>query len=317
MSDTPLNNTWKKKGRIFLPDGRKDWARSHAQVPIAQFKSDDTIRIYYGTRDSANRTLPTFIEVSASNPQEILYEHPKPILELGPPGFFDDSGVMPSDVIQHEGVIYFFYVGWNTGNTARYRTAIGLATSVDGGSTFNKISTGPIIDRNIVDPISTSCQSVLIENNIWKTWYMSYLKWEDYRGQLEPYYQIKYAESEDGIHWARNNTLCIGIKDDEGGVACPSVLNHNGRYHMWYSTRKAVNYRDNRDQSYRIGYASSEDGKNWQRMDDLAGISVSDHGWDSGMIAYPNVYRHKSKIYMFYNGNGFGRSGFGFAEMAS
>jgi hypothetical protein len=34
------------------------------------------------------------------------------------------------------------------------------------------------------------------------------------------------------------------------------------------------------------------------------------------MIAYPNVLRYGDERFMFYNGNGFGRTGFGYAVAA-
>jgi hypothetical protein len=43
------------------------------------------------------------------------------------------------------------------------------------------------------------------------------------------------------------------------------------------------------------------------------GIDVSDDGWDSEMIEYPFVFKHDGLRYMLYNGNGYGRSGFGLA----
>ena len=51
----------------------------------------------------------------------------------------------------------------------------------------------------------------------------------------------------------------------------------------------------------------------WQRMDHLAGIDVSDSGWDAEMIEYPHVFDHKGRRYMLYNGNHFGESGMGLA----
>ena len=33
------------------------------------------------------------------------------------------------------------------------------------------------------------------------------------------------------------------------------------------------------------------------------------------MIAYPNIVRVGERLLMFYNGNGFGQSGFGVAEL--
>jgi hypothetical protein len=76
-----------------------------------------------------------------------------------------------------------------------------------------------------------------------------------------------------------------------------------------------VDYRTNRERSYRTGYAESQDGVSWERMDDAAGIDVSDEGWDSRMIEYPSVYDHGGRRHLLYNGNGFGESGIGHAVL--
>ncbi|MFK7845721.1 MAG: hypothetical protein AB8G77_10495 [Rhodothermales bacterium] len=306
---------WRKRGLIFEPDKNNSWSQSHAQVPIVKQLNDAELRVYYGTRDIKNRTLISFFDVSAENPSEIIYRHPDPILPLGNTGCFDDSGVMPSDIITWQNKTYLYYVGWNTGNTSRYRTAIGLALSEDGGHSFSKIASGPIMDRTMYDPVSISCQSVLGEENCLKTWYMSYTKWEEINGITEPFYEIKYAESTDGIHWDRPNKTCIPLRDSEGGVACPTVVYENATYRMWYSTRGDGNYRQETRQSYRIGYAESTNGIDWKRKDDLCGLGLSESGWDSEMIAYPYVIRVRGKLIMFYNGNGFGKSGIGYAEL--
>ena len=305
---------WEKAGLIYSVDGKNNWMISHAQVPVVDKIGDNRLRIYYGTRDRKNRTLTTFIEVEENNPSNILYKHDKPVLPLGRLGCFDDSGVMPSDIVTYEGVKYFYYLGWNVGHSVRYRVANGLAISDDGGKTFRRISEGPIIDRNVIDPIAVSTQSVMVDDGIWKMWYMSYVKWEIVNGMTEPFYHIKYAESSDGISWKREDKVCIDFADnDEAGIARPFVIRENGKYKMWYSTRTAVNYRDDKAQSYRIGYAESRDGINWNRMDDKAGITVSAQGWDSEMIAYPYIIQSGKRKIMVYNGNGFGRSGFGYA----
>jgi predicted GH43/DUF377 family glycosyl hydrolase len=269
-------------------------------VPLVEKRNAQVLRSYYTARDKQNRSRPSYFEVRADNPSEILYVHDKPILELGLPGTFDDSGVMCSDVISVHGKIYFYYVGWNIGTTARYRTALGLAVSDDNGKNFHKVSDGPVMDRNPIDPISTSCQSVINEAGILKTWYMSYLKWENLNGQMEPFYQIKYAESKDGLNWQRENKICIPLHETEGGIACPSVLKESGLYRMWYSVRLSGNYRMDKKQSYRIGYAESDNGIDWIRKDNEAGIDVSEQGWDSDMIAYPYVIKIENKYLMFY-----------------
>ena len=133
---------------------------------------------------------------------------------------------------------------------------------------------------------------------------------------MEPRYHLKYAESSDGINWKRNGIIAINYKnDDEAGIVKASVIKDGTIYRMWYSYRNFIDYRTDIKNSYKIGYAESSDGINWTRMDEKAGITVSDSGWDKDMIAYPHVIKIKNNLLMFYNGNGFGQSGFGYAQL--
>jgi len=306
--------SWEKKGLIYKPEGNHDWMVSHAQLPTVDKVDKDVLRIYYGTRDEFNRTVTSFIEVEADNPQHILYVHDKPVLGLGELGAFDDSGAMPSWIVDHEGLKYLYYIGWNTGVTVPYRNSIGLAVSHDNGQTFNRLYGGPIVDRTKSEPHFCAAPCVVIENGIWRMWYLSCVKWEIYKDKAEPYYHIKYAESTDGINWDRQGIVCIDFKSpDEAGIVRSCVIRENGIYKMWYSYRGFKDYRTSKEHSYRIGYAESDDGIRWIRKDKDVGIDVSETGWDSEMIAYPFVYEHKGQKYMIYNGNGFGKSGFGYA----
>ena len=304
---------WVRRGLIYKPEQKYDWAQSHAQVPTAELLENNKIRIYFCSRDKNNRSYSSYIESDAKSPERILYKHNKPILKLGKAGSFDDNGIMPTTVIKYQNKIFFYYIGWNTGNTARYRVAHGLAISDDNAKTFLKVSEGPIMDRSMTDPISVSNHSIIIENGIWRMWYMSYTKWEKFNNFYEPYYIIKYAESKDGIIWSPKGNICIDLKNEnEAGIARPYVLKENGIYKMWYSYRNKSNYRKSKKDSYRIGYAESKDGLKWERKDNLFSIGLSPSGWDSEMIAYPNIYKTGNKKYLLYNGNGFGQSGFGY-----
>ena len=306
--------TWKKKGLIFKPDGSKEWMMSHGQLPLVDQISDAVLRVYFGTRDQFNRTVTTYLEVLADHPQTVLHIHGEPVLGLGNVGCFDDSGAMPSWIIGHEGIKYLYYIGWNVGTTVPYRTAIGIAMSEDGGRSFRRRYAGPIIDRNHSEPYSCASPCVVIENSVWRMWYQSCIKWSFYDGKPEPHYHIKYAESRDGFHWTRKGAVCIDFKSpNEAGITRPSIIKEDGIYKMWYCYRGLADYRREKEQSYRIGYAESQDGFQWIRKDELAGIDLSESGWDSEMIAYPYVYKYKGMKHMVYNGNGFGRSGFGYA----
>ena len=184
-----------------------------------------------------------------------------------------------------------------------FRNAIGLA--VEEGEGFIKVSPAPILDRGHVDPLTLSVSWVLVEKGRWRMWYGSSLAWE--QEGMDIMHVIKYAESDDGVTWQRSGQVCIGLLPGESGVARPCVEKKEDGYHMWYTRRIG------RKETCRIGYATSEDGLDWVRKDNEVGIEVSESGWDSEMLCYPCVFAFEGRDYMLYNGNGFGRTGFGIA----
>jgi hypothetical protein len=308
---------WEKKGLIYKPRGEYFWNRSHASVPTVDATGEKFWRIYFGTRDDSNRNRISYIDVEPGNPQNILYEHDEPVLDLGKLGTFDDCGVMPSWILDHKGAKYLYYIGWKVRTTIPYHNSIGLAVSRDGGKTFERFSEGPIFGETPAEPYFTGTSCVIVEGGVWKNWYMSCTEWTMENGKPEARYHIKYAESADGVHWDRKGIAAIDYKSAaEAGIVRASVLANGGGYAMWYSYRCGLDYRTNRATSYRIGYAESSDGVHWTRVDEAAGIDVSAEGWDSAMIEYPHVVESGETRYMFYNGNKFGESGFGYAVMS-
>lgn len=306
---------WTKRGLIFEPITEFDWnAKGYASVPTAYKVSEDILRIYYTARDNNNKTNISYIEVESGNPEKILYIHEKSVLNFGKIGMFDDCGAMVSHVIDVGNEVWMYYIGWNVRNTIAYHNSIGLAISKDGGVTFKKFSEGPLFDRTYKEPYFNAAPFVLKDDGIWKMWYLSNTDWAEYEGKSEPFYHIKYAESENGIDWKREGKVAIDYKDkNECGIVRACVLKDKDTYKMWYAHRNLQDYRTDKKSSYRIGYAESDDGIDWVRKDNEVGIDVSDSGWDSEMIEYPFVYDHNGKKYMIYNGNTFGKTGFGYA----
>ena len=183
---------WEKKGLIFNVDGQLDWNKSHAQVPVVDILTD-RLRIYYATRNAQGISNVSFIEVEKEKPQKIIKECKFTLISLGNPGTFDDSGIMPSSIINVGSKKYLYYIGWTTRKTVPYQNAIGLAISDDGGKTFNKFSEGPIITVNNIEPYFSGTAYVSYDNGIYKMWYLSCIKWDCIDGGLEPIYNMKYA----------------------------------------------------------------------------------------------------------------------------
>ena len=248
-----------------------------------------------------------YFELSLDAPHDILAVSPHAALSPGPLGAFDDSGVTSACMVSHGGRIYAYYTGWSLGKTVPFYLAVGLAVSEDGGHTFERVSPAPILDRTSVDPFLTASPCVMVEDGTWRMWYVSATEWRMMPEGPRHWYHIKYAESADGIHWRREGRVCIDYQSpDEYAIARPCVLREGGRYRMWYCTR---------GDRYRLGYAESDDGLGWTRLDASpeAALPPSSTGWDSEMVGYPTVISRGGTLHMFYNGNDYGRTGIGLA----
>lgn len=297
---------WKKLGVIFDP---LKYGFTYAAVPVAMHTSGSVYRIFFSGRDSQNRSLPFFFDIDLKD-ISVRNIQSKPILELGSTGAFDDSGVMPSSIIQVGDKYHMYYIGWNLGVTVPFRNSIGLAVSLN-GEHFKKLFEGPILERNESEPHFTASCCVLFDGLKWKMWYLSCVKWEMENNIPKHYYHIKYAESHDGIHWNREGIVAIDFKNkSEYAISVPRVIIEENKYRMWYSYRAGEN-----SVNYRIGYAESSDGKIWERKDELINLFDDTETWDSDMQCYPEIVGHDNMKFLFYNGNGYGKTGIGLAVL--
>lgn len=303
--------SWKKLGRIAHLETSDRRKTTHMQGPVAAILNG-SIRVYFAARDINGKSYTAYIEVDKADPQQLLYVHEQPVMPLGPLGTFDDDGQMPACVISVDDKLWLYYSGWNRRVTIPYHNTTGLAISRDNGISFQRAFDGPILERTPYEPYMAVTPWVMRESNIWRMWYVSGLSWQNVGGSVEPVYGIKYADSNDGISWHRPNLLAISQQHVTEAIARPTVIYHREKYHMWFCHRDSLDFRDGKG-SYRIGYAYSTDGIVWQRNDKLAGIELSDKGWDSKMQCYPYVIDVDGVPIMFYNGNSFGQTGIGCA----
>jgi predicted GH43/DUF377 family glycosyl hydrolase len=302
---------WKKIGCLFQVTSNGDWSITHSAVPTVEPLGSGNFRVYYGTRNSAQQASIGFFEIDIRSPKRIKRVSEKPVLSPGELGTFDDSGVLPSWFLESGGRRYLYYIGWNLGTTVPFRNFTGLAVSDSPSEPFRRISRAPIADRDDADPFFYTNPCVLKEDGLWRIWYLSAVKWVIENGKPKHFYHIKYDESADGIHWNRKPTVAIDfVHEGEHAISRPCVIKEGQTYGMYYSYRSTP-----RAETYRIGFATSPDGKTWVRKDNEVGLDISGSGWDSRMIEYPYVFDHEGARYMLYNGDDFGRSGIGLAVL--
>jgi len=305
---------WIKRGHVFKTDKQYSWMNSHAQCPTA-IVLEDRIRIYFSARLENQQSLPTFIDVGKENPQRIIAINSNPVLERGRRGTFDENGIIPSYFINKDNQLYFYYAGWSQCRNVPYKNFTGLAISSDNGLTFLKHSEAPVLTLNQFDPLSATGPCIISKNNHYIAIYSTGIDWLEIDGKYEHTYLLTYAISNDAISWIPSGRRIINAENEFVAHCKPTIIEHDNIFHMWFSKRGSHNFRKSGDTAYRLGYAFSTDLINWTRDDEKAGIDVSEEGWDSEMICYPHIVKVDNRYLMFYNGKGFGKSGFGYAEL--
>jgi len=299
---------WIKKGLIFEPECNKSWWKSHTLSPIALVLDEEKIRVFIGAMDSERVSRITYVDLSTKDPTKVLNVGNEPILDIGRPGTFDESGVFPASAIWHNDKIYLYYTGFQNADKVRYYMYGGLAISEDNGETFKRISEVPIMDRADEALFFRGGPSVLYENGVFKTYYSSGSEWIEDSGSLRPRYNVSCTESKDGINFPNKGSICIryDLNQNEYGLGRPQIMKANDAYILFY-TRRILGMK------YSMGYSISKDGLKWERKDNEIGITHSKNDWDSDMVYFPSVIKNRDNYYLFYNGNNYGEKGFGLA----
>jgi hypothetical protein len=315
---------WKKIGKIFDPSQHKlpNHCVQFAQSPQA-LVFNDFVRIYFSTRavDARNGKYLShiaFVDMHR-NLRDVIRVSDKTIIPLGGLGCFDEHGIFPMNVLRHGNAVYGYTCGWNRRISVSVDTAIGLAISRDDGLTFQRIGEGPVLAASLHEPCLIGDGFVQVIGGMFHMWYIFGTGWKKFSPDSPPdrTYKIGHAVSSDGITWVKEEARQL-IADRLGrdeSQALPSVIAIDGRYHMFFCYRQSFDFRKSPDRGYRIGHAWSDNLADWTRDDGNPFLDVTPGDWDSDMVCYPHAFWCDNRVWLLYNGNEFGRHGFGLAVL--
>jgi hypothetical protein len=294
---------WRKLGRVFTPAGRHPALASHAALPVAAPLSGDLVRVLFSGRDARNRSSVGSVVLRVGERPRVEDAPPAPLLEPGPLGAFDDSGLGVGSVVRGESEDRLYYMGWNIGGSVPWRNAIGVAVGSIADGRFERLSIGPIMDRDTVDHYSLSYPWVVNTGpGAWVMWYGTHLAWGARKADMS--HSIRRATSADGISWSRDPAVVLAPEGDDIAVVRPTVLAARDGLRMWFARRAHGRYG--------LGHAVSVDGVSWRRRDAEFPAPEAD-GWEGGAATYPSVFAHADRLWLLYNGDGYGATGFGLA----
>jgi predicted GH43/DUF377 family glycosyl hydrolase len=305
---------WEKQGRVFVADGRSDWMHSHGMIPTPVLLNENILRVYTTFCDENTVGRVGYVDLDANDPSRVVKWSRTPVLDIGEPGQFDDNGALCCSVVSlPDGRVRMYYAGFELCHHIRYRLLTGMAESVDGGESFTRCQVTPVLERSPQDCFFRSGPFCIAEGSQYALWYVAGDSWVDVDGVQKPTYVLKRIDSADGVNWPGQGKMCFEIDyDREFGFGRPYIVENAKGFEMYYSIRDY-------EYGYRLGYALSDDGYNWQRRDsEMATIACGESGeWDAEMLCYAAVVAVNGQTYCFYNGNNYGETGFGFAKLIS
>lgn len=305
---------WKKYGRIFQPE---KYGMEYAKSPQAVV-FEDFVRVYFSAcKKDGNKWISYACFADFSKEFDRVLEVARQILPDGNLGCFDEHGVFPFSPFCYGGKVWAYTSGWSRRVSVSVDTGIGLAVSEDGGRSFSRVGEGPVLAASLAEPFLVVDGFVRRYGDRFHMWYIFGERWKKYTldGEPERIYKIGHAVSGNGIEWQRDGARIIPDICMDESQALPCVIFWNGCYHMFFCYRQSFDFRKNKERSYRMGYACSDKLENWMRCDERLNFTLPEDGWDSEMQCYPNVFEMDQRLYLLYNGNGFGKTGFGLARL--
>jgi hypothetical protein len=181
---------WRRLGLLALDTSRAPWAATHAALPVVEPIDAESFALGSSLRDREGRARIGRSILTMSDTPRLEPLDPDPVLDLGPLGAFDDSGVTSSCLVTSGPDRFLYYTGWSRGVTVPFYLAASVAISQDGGP-FERVSLAPLLERSAIDPFLTASPCVLLGHGRWRMWYVSATEWRNTSAGPRHYYHIR------------------------------------------------------------------------------------------------------------------------------
>ena len=287
-------------GPIITHDMLHDLGMRYAAVPFATQINGTHYRIFFSSRDQYNQSYGSYLDYDIQELKIIIPPPKKPLIIHGSIGYFDDSGVTISCYLKELNALY--YMGWNLMRKVPFSNQIGKLELNPKEDSVHRTRKTPVLGKCELEPLSFGYPWVLKTKDKYKMWYDTILKWES-NSTSNYKFILRSALSNDGVNWHKTYKQNFPLHHQEKSIARPCIIFEDNIYKMWCS----VNYLG----KYRLCYAESIDGDNWQRMDNSIIWKGKKQNWESTEQSYPFLIQNNMSQFLLYNGNDYGKSGFG------
>lgn len=293
--------------------GKEKWSISHAQMPTP-YLNDEGVGVFFTTRDLSRLSRISFVQLDHSTKKILPQSRDLPILDIGTKGSFDSKGVMSSSLLELDGKKYLFYIGWNAHEIYPYDLNVGMAISTNDLNFTRSSTEKPILssDCSKYRFITTPFVSQLEKG--FKMLFSAGGEWVMHDNRWESTYSIASVESTDLFQWSKPNVSEYSVTCEGKSQARPTLANISGQKHLIYSERDNFNFRVGQG-GYKIRMKRIQSNENWNDCEVFFEENELFNRYLKYMQCYPFPIEIAGKLFLFLNGNEFGKFGFAVAEV--
>jgi len=221
MAESADGQVWRDRGIVLSPDSQS-WEGSYIAANGSMAAQGDVLLYWYQAGPKGHPQIG--LAEGAAN--GTWRKEPRPVLERGPYGSWDQEGVADPYVIRIDGMFYMYYLGQDRGRPTRQR--IGVARSRD-GRRWQKLRANPVLESGepgTFDEAAAGEPAVWL----WRGRYWMLYTGSDFAGKR----RLGLAVSGDGVLWTKLQAFS-GQQDWDGKVICdPTVLVDGDVVRVWF-----------------------------------------------------------------------------------
>lgn len=293
---------WRKLGRVFAPLGGL-LTRSHVMLPTPHVMAD-RVRVFYAGCDDDLRGRVFFADFAPEPPFDLMAADPEPVCDVGAPGSFDCDGVNPSQIIETDDGLMLLYIGWRRGPAETPYTLFGgVAKSTDGGMSFERRSE-PLLPPRPGERLFRTAPHISRDEEGYRLLYIGGDRFTSGEaGRATPVYSLMELRSADLWSWngPARTLMSPDTSAGEVGFGRP-VITPDGN--LMVSLRTLAGYR-----LVETSLAFSPEARPVLE----AVVPEPMEAWEAQMTCFGAVCRVGPNELLFYNGDGYGRTGLGLA----
>lgn len=295
---------WVRIGWIDPPVGIGEWCSSHLSMPFCIAKNSNEFRVFFNSRDSDKRSHIGWVDfdLNSKNISKMNFGS-LPIVSPGIPGEFDEHGVSGSYYEIESGLLRIWNFGWRRSSGLAWTNAIGLVEKRN--DKIDSISSNRLIMQSNDFEKYGAAYPYLISKGSLR--YMFYGAFDVYGiPSLNETYSFISKRALIGSDLAISSRVnMINHLSGQSAQSRPCIIKDGEGYRAWISVK---------GEGYVIRSAFSSDLSNWHWSEDEFGLEPSGLNGEISEVCYSHVVDVMNSRFMFYNGDGFGKTGIGIAK---